>query len=147
MATTVRINVITGPHKGRRFCFRGPTRCTLGRANDCFVQLAGEERDNLISRHHCLLDIDPPCILVRDLGSLNGTFLNGRTLEPMEAPELMSLANSLVEKVSDSAVDDGDILTVGGTSVKIDIVDCPPSELECPVWKDGEIAKRDCPIC
>jgi CBS-domain-containing membrane protein len=29
-----------------------------------------------ISRHHCLLDIDPPHVTVRDLGSLNGTWIN-----------------------------------------------------------------------
>jgi len=146
MPTVVRITVITGPHKGRRFCFRGPSRCTVGRANDCFVQFAGEERDNLISRHHCRLDINPPCVLVGDLGSLNGTFLNGRSLEPVEGEDLLPLANSLLEKVSGSVVEDGDILTVGGTSVQIDIVDCPPSALDGPVWKEEEIAKQDCPI-
>ena len=30
-----------------------------------------------VSRRHCQLDIDPPHIRVRDLGSRNGTFLNG----------------------------------------------------------------------
>ena len=30
-----------------------------------------------VSRHHCLLHIDPPAVWVRDLGSRNGTRVNG----------------------------------------------------------------------
>jgi eukaryotic-like serine/threonine-protein kinase len=145
MATTVRITVITGPHKNRRFCFRGPTHCTLGRAGDCFVQLAGEPRDDLISRHHCQLDIYPPCVFVEDLGSLNGTYRNGSKLEPLDRV-LLSLATSLRQKLSSSAVQDGDIITVGGTSLQVDIVDCPPSGTDRPVWTEGEVAKRGCSI-
>jgi pSer/pThr/pTyr-binding forkhead associated (FHA) protein len=33
-----------------------------------------------ISRHHCSFDIDPPSICVRDLGSLNGTFINDNNI-------------------------------------------------------------------
>src|SRR5258708_31848228 len=31
----------------------------------------------LISRHHCLLEIDPPAVRIHDLGSTNGTYVNG----------------------------------------------------------------------
>jgi pSer/pThr/pTyr-binding forkhead associated (FHA) protein len=51
-----------------------------------------------VSRLHCLFDIDPPTVRVRDLGSRNGTFVNGmrighpaRTGEgllPTEEPQL-----------------------------------------------------------
>jgi pSer/pThr/pTyr-binding forkhead associated (FHA) protein len=33
-----------------------------------------------ISRYHCLLDINSPDIRVRDLGSLNGTIVNGKKI-------------------------------------------------------------------
>src|SRR5260370_40559141 len=82
MVTAVRLTVVTGPHKNRRFCFCGPTRCQVGRALDCFVQFSGTERDHLISRYHCQLNVDPPCIRVEDLGSKNRTYVNGRAVDP-----------------------------------------------------------------
>jgi hypothetical protein len=109
------------------------------------MQLVGEERDNLLSRHHCQLEIDPPAVLVGDLGSLNGTYLNGRKLEPLER-DRMPLATALMKKISSSAVENGDIITVGGTSLRIDIVDCPPSGIDRLVWTEGEVEKRGCPI-
>ncbi len=149
MATTVRITVLNGPHKKRRFCFRGQTQCLLGRAEDCFVQLAGEDKDLLISRHHCRLDIDPPCVSVHDLGSLNGTYVNAKPVEPAE-PDLASVAALLMGELSRSEVKDGDIITVAGTSLQIEIVDCPPEGIATaggqPLWADGEVAKRDCPL-
>src|SRR5260370_40139016 len=116
MVTAVRLTVLTGPHKNRRFCFCGPTRCQVGRALDCFVQFSGTERDQLISRHHCQLDIDLPTIQVRDLGSTNGTYVN-------EA-EAASCLNAPSEKAG-AEVNSGDLLTIGGTTLSVDIVDCP----------------------
>ncbi len=140
MATAVRLTVLTGPHKGSRFCFCGPNQCEVGRALDCFVQLSGADRDQLISRHHCRLDIDPPSVEVRDLGSLNGTFVNGRAIEP-----------GLYEysETAGYPVDDGGLINVAGTTLRVDIVDCPPAGKELagrPVWRAGETAKKDCPL-
>src|SRR5437763_9628373 len=100
MVTAVRLTVLTGPHKNRRFCFCGPTRCQVGRAWDCFIQLSGAERDELISRHHCQLDINPPSLQVRDSGSTNGTYLNGK--------EVDSGLKALGDK-ADPVVDHGDL--------------------------------------
>jgi serine/threonine-protein kinase len=37
--------------------------------------------DRFFSRHHCLLEIAPPQCFLRDLGSTNGTFVNGIRVE------------------------------------------------------------------
>src|SRR5262249_17306558 len=37
--------------------------------------------DRFFSRHHCILEIAPPQCFLRDLGSLNGTFVNGIKVE------------------------------------------------------------------
>ena len=148
MAETVRLTVLTGPHKGHRFCFRGPAQCMLGRADDCFVCLAGTERDQRISRHHCQLSIDPPCVWVDDLGSLNGTYVNGKGIHQDVAAK--DLAGLLQGRVANGAMSSGDMLTVGGTTFQVDIVDCPPPLLEAAqaeaVWKPDEVAKKDCRI-
>ena len=140
MAETVRLTVQTGPHRGRRFCFRGPASCLVGRGEDCFMRFIGTERDLKISRHHCQLDIDPPQVNVEDLGSLNGTYINGRQVRPIEP------GHDLPADV----VRSGDTITIGGTSFSVDVVDCPPHlpnlEEFDPVWQEGEMAKVDCPI-
>jgi pSer/pThr/pTyr-binding forkhead associated (FHA) protein len=107
---------------------------------DCFVQFSGAERDALISRHHCHLDIDPPSIQVRDLGSINGTYVNGT--------EVDSGLNELSQQVG-SVINHGDLLTVGGTTLSVDIVDCPHAGNVIEgnsVWAAGETAKKDCTL-
>jgi hypothetical protein len=139
MVATVRLTVLTGPHKGRRFCFRGPTSCLVGRAEDCLVRFAGDVRDQCISRHHCQLHLGPPCIRLEDLGSKNGTYVNGRAIEA---------AALLQGEAPTAAIEDGDIITIGGSSLQIEIVDCPPrlpaATEQDPVWQPDEVAKKDC---
>jgi pSer/pThr/pTyr-binding forkhead associated (FHA) protein len=65
---------------GTEYVFDEPCQPVIGRANDCTIQLPTNFRFAEVSRHHCLLDIDPPAIRVRDLGSLNGTFVNGEVI-------------------------------------------------------------------
>ncbi len=83
MAVNLILRVITGPHKGQMYFFPARARCTIGRASDCFVRLVGDPRDQLISRHHCMLDINLPHVTVQDLNSLNGTHVNGSSVSPI----------------------------------------------------------------
>jgi hypothetical protein len=39
MAATIRLTVLTGPHKGTRFCTRGLNACLVGRSAECQGQL------------------------------------------------------------------------------------------------------------
>ncbi|MDA0168316.1 FHA domain-containing protein [Solirubrobacter taibaiensis] len=50
-------------------------RWTLGRASDCDIHLAA---DDAVSRHHAEIAVRAGICLIRDLGSANGTLLNGR---------------------------------------------------------------------
>ena len=49
----------------------------VGRHPRCDVRIASPR----VSRRHCYLAPDRDCILVRDLGSSNGTRINGRRVE------------------------------------------------------------------
>jgi eukaryotic-like serine/threonine-protein kinase len=145
MFTAIRLTVLTGPHRNRRFCFCGPTRCQVGRALDCFIQLSGSERDQLISRHHCQLEIDPPAVRVEDLGSSNGTYINGKKVDSSPRQTMVD-PNSMP---ADSFMNHGDVLTIGGTTLRIDVVDCPHAGSEVAgksIWESGETARRDCPL-
>jgi eukaryotic-like serine/threonine-protein kinase len=71
----VSLRVIAGPHTGRVFTFDQHDTFLIGRSESAQFCLP---EDRYFSRHHCLLEIAPPQCFLRDLGSLNGTFVNGQ---------------------------------------------------------------------
>jgi eukaryotic-like serine/threonine-protein kinase len=71
----VNLRVLAGPYTGRVFNFTQPDTFLIGRTDDSHLCLP---QDRFFSRHHCLLEITPPHCFLRDLGSTNGTFVNGR---------------------------------------------------------------------
>lgn len=66
----------------KRFVYKEPWICLVGRAEDCDIQIPSDSVHLQVSRHHCLLEIHPPTVRVRDLGSTNGTYVNGEKIEP-----------------------------------------------------------------
>ena len=71
----VNLKVLAGPYKDRVFAFTQHDTFLIGRTNDAHLCLPD---DRFFSRNHCLLEIDPPRCFLRDLGSTNGTFVNGQ---------------------------------------------------------------------
>ncbi|HYY34600.1 MAG TPA: FHA domain-containing protein [Gaiellaceae bacterium] len=63
--------------RGRSFV-AGPVPLTLGRADDNTVALAGDE---FASAHHARVESQRDGVWVLDLGSTNGTFVNGTRLD------------------------------------------------------------------
>jgi pSer/pThr/pTyr-binding forkhead associated (FHA) protein len=57
--------------------------------------------DALVSRRHAVIATDPAGIKIRDLGSCNGTWLNGA-------------------RIQDALLQAGDILGIGGISMRLD---------------------------
>jgi pSer/pThr/pTyr-binding forkhead associated (FHA) protein len=80
MLARVILIATTGPLAGQRFVFEDHTVCTVGRAPDCLIHLPGGPENLTASRHHCELVINPPEVLVRDLNSRNGTYVNGESI-------------------------------------------------------------------
>jgi pSer/pThr/pTyr-binding forkhead associated (FHA) protein len=80
MAAKVTLTFLNSSLKGQQREFTRPGRVVLGRASDCDVQLPPSLEFMEVSRRHCELEINPPSVQVRDLGSRNGTFLNGSTV-------------------------------------------------------------------
>ena len=76
MPNKVILTVTAGDIKGQKFEFEERTTCIVGRAEDCYPKIPDRDNYYTISRYHCLLDINPPDIRVRDFGSKNGTFVN-----------------------------------------------------------------------
>lgn len=53
----------------------------IGRTTDCDITLP----DSSVSRHHARLSLDEDTLLIEDLGSANGTLVNGKLVEGKQA--------------------------------------------------------------
>lgn len=72
---TVRLRIVQGRPHGQDLCFsRG--EYLFGRGAECHVRPNSE----WVSRQHCLLRVGPDAAWLRDLGSRNGTLVNGTRL-------------------------------------------------------------------
>jgi serine/threonine-protein kinase len=70
---SVVLRVTDGPHKGEEFVFDRHVTFMVGRKNAHFAI----PDDGFLSRSHFLIEVDPPRCLLKDLGSRNGTKVNG----------------------------------------------------------------------
>ena len=80
MPVTVTLTFLNGPLKGKKREFSRPARCVIGRSGECDLQLPSSLEFMDVSRRHCEVHIDPRSLRVRDLGSRNGTFVNGNNI-------------------------------------------------------------------
>jgi pSer/pThr/pTyr-binding forkhead associated (FHA) protein len=113
------LTVKDGSLAGTTFEFTGPRRFMIGRGSDCGLRLSDEFEFRCVSRHHCLVDIDPPEIRVRDLRSRNGTCVNGLQIgRPVNAFEDGALAD---RPYRDFHLLDGDELKVGYTPFQVEV--------------------------
>ena len=74
----VTLRVLSGPHSGRSFIFDQHDTFLIGRSDTAHLCLP---EDRFFSRNHCLLEIAPPRCYLRDLGSTNGTYVNGQKVQ------------------------------------------------------------------
>lgn len=71
---------------------------SIGRHDDCLIRI----RSSQVSRRHCELVMEGEALMVRDLGSSNGTFVNGKRV------------------LGKQALKGGDVLTIGGVTLRVD---------------------------
>ncbi|WP_341735390.1 protein kinase [Microcoleus sp. CAWBG640] len=70
-----------------------------------------------MSRYHCLLDINPPDIRIRDFGSKNGTFVNGKKIGQREAHQSPEEAAQI--QFPEYDLGEGDEFTLSDTSFRV----------------------------
>jgi pSer/pThr/pTyr-binding forkhead associated (FHA) protein len=90
------------------------------------------------------MEFDPPVVQVRDLGSRNGTFVNGTRIE-LSPPVIPDLANPDRPGV---LCTHGDLITIGGTTMRVEMVECPHTVNDAegkPGW-EGVPVKKDCQL-
>jgi eukaryotic-like serine/threonine-protein kinase len=143
MHSNVTLTIANGKQEGKEYAFDQPCVGYIGRGRDCEIVLPNEPEYHLVSRHHCLLDIDPPEIRVSDCSSLNGTFVNGVRIGKVKT-------HAHVE----TSLADGDELRVGRTVFRVGVeisarcVNCGAvlgtSDIE---FMEGETKDRRCSVC
>jgi len=132
----VKLSVTKGPAKGKVFTFTRHDTFLFGRMKDCHARIPD---DTQVSRHHFIMEVCPPSATLRDLGSLNGTYVNRKKWggrQTGESPE--EGAKHLYPIVE---LQNGDNITVGQSEISVVIekdVGQPVVEAEI---KPGEIAE------
>ena len=112
----VVLQVISGPIQGQEFVFQRHDTFLFGRGADCHARISG---DRQVSRHHFLLEVVPPRVRIRDLGSRNGTYVNGERYGSGPASQASDPAASTCQAEVD--LKPGDRITVGGTTIDVRI--------------------------
>jgi len=114
----ITLTITEGSLKGEEYVFHDAARCVVGRSSDCDVTLPTDLLHRDISRHHCEFEIDPPTVRVRDLDSLNGTYVNGEKIGPR--PNLLARGGSEQDR-GVRELRNGDEVRVGGTVIRVSV--------------------------
>jgi eukaryotic-like serine/threonine-protein kinase len=96
------LTVIEGPHQGEVFTFAGHDTFLVGRSKKAHFRLP--HKDRYFSRVHFLMELNPPVCRVMDMGSRNGTYVNGQ-----------KIGGALDLK-------DGDLITAGRSVLRLGLV-------------------------
>src|SRR4051794_33733133 len=93
----VVLRVTDGPHEGKEYVFDRHDSFVVGRWSQAHFPVP---EDGFLSREHFLIEFNPPLCLLRDLGSTNGTRVNGMRVDQVR-------------------LYDGDIITAGKSAFRI----------------------------
>lgn len=109
----VILHVVDGEFAGTSYSFDEPCICTIGRSPSSSIEFSGEAGIG-VSRKHCVLDVRPPRVFLRDAGSSNGTYVNGRNIGPE--------ANDPGKPLMSVELDDNDIIQFGRNAMRVELV-------------------------
>ncbi|MDR2367953.1 MAG: protein kinase [Deltaproteobacteria bacterium] len=123
--------------------FVGPRAVVIGRGSRSGLRLPDTEEYRSVSGYHCVIELSRNRAYLRDLGSLNGTFLNGHLVSRREEDRIQGVA------VSGFGVKlaDGDVITLAGVfSFRVGLVDDSSLEPGAKGQSMVEVSER-CPSC
>lgn len=109
MTTKVVLTITKGSGEGTTYSFTEKESLFLGRADDCHIRFV---EDN-VSRYHCMLEICPPLVSIRDFGSLNGTYLNGTLID--KRPKDTDAGKAADMRFNERKLKHGDRIQLGST--------------------------------
>jgi DNA-binding NtrC family response regulator len=115
-APSYALEIIEGPDAGARFVIdeSAPSRSLVGKSPACDLRLS----DPQVSRRHAALEIAGRRLAITDLGSTNGTFVDGVA-------------------VGSAFLRGGEIVRLGGTAIRVDPARAASSPPLAPVARFG----------
>ncbi|BAY25290.1 serine/threonine kinase [Calothrix sp. NIES-2100] len=129
MSAKVTLKIIKGTLLGRQYIFDSRTICIIGRSKECNIQLPNDPDHRTISRYHCLLDINPPEIRIRDFGSKNGTYVNSKKIGQRQPNQTREEAAKL--EFPEYDLQSGDKIKLGNTIFAVNI-ETNPEDINIP---------------
>ena len=116
------LKVVGGTQDGKLIPLQ-TSKFLIGREQDCHLRPGSES----VSRHHCAISVDDYTVRVRDLGSSNGTWINGKRIigvqesQPGDRLRVGSLEfEILFSKDGAPVIPGADSEDVGGTTFSLD---------------------------
>ncbi|MCF7732828.1 MAG: protein kinase [Akkermansiaceae bacterium] len=136
MPASVHLQVHSADGTSKSFSLTEHDTFLLGRMDDCHLCVLG---DSQVSRHHFLLEACPPIASLRDLGSLNGTHVNGRKCggrEKGETPEQGAL-----RQYPTVTLKNGDRITVGKSTIEVCLEAAPNAAAVPAALPEGDLSR------
>jgi pSer/pThr/pTyr-binding forkhead associated (FHA) protein len=122
MFERVILRATDGLLKGKEFVLENGTHSILGRAKDCSPCLF--DPFFLISRHHCRIKVAAPMLHIQDLGSRNGTYVNGERIGQRRKEQ--TFEEALQEEHEEYPLWQGDKLRIGDNVFRVELDPPPP---------------------
>jgi pSer/pThr/pTyr-binding forkhead associated (FHA) protein len=108
---------ISGKYQGGEFPLPTNSEIIVGRSSDLDMVLV----EDMVSRRHAKISVNSDAVAIQDLGSTNGTFVNGERVERMTLTE-------------------GDRVLIGTSIIKLVTTEGPPSTASQPKKRLEEVA-------
>jgi pSer/pThr/pTyr-binding forkhead associated (FHA) protein len=119
MSTRVTITAVDGGVKTNEYTFNRYAICLVGRAVDCDIRIPTDALHTDVSRYHCRIEIDSSRATIHDLGSLNGTFVNGEIIGGRRARPMPG--DTVVNGYKEVELKDGDEIRIGLMTLLVEI--------------------------
>ncbi len=136
----VTLRVMAGPHKGQVFTFVGHDTFLVGRSKRAHFRLPAKDR--YFSRIHFLVEVNPPYCRLMDMGSRNGTFVNGQrvTKADLQAGDRVKAGRTIL-RVS---------IEGGKAAAASELLPPSPPKAKIPGRRPARpinLAKQSCSVC
>jgi pSer/pThr/pTyr-binding forkhead associated (FHA) protein len=143
MFDRIILSATNGESKGMTFVLENERDYILGRDADCSFVIADPFR--LVSRRHCRIEVHAPFVLIQDLGSRNGTQINGRSIGRQRKRQLL-FEDALPEVYGEHPLEDGDILQLAGYDFRVEF-DPPSPSTATEIYDREHLGSGICAAC